>query len=146
MNLEYLCHLQNLRSLCLCRRRPLPMLIRRRRRNVEQYRALLDPALVFWPPCRQIEFNSFHTFVVQVDRRDALQAHLKARGIGTAIHYPVPIHLQPAAAGLGLEPGVFPGTERQAGRILTRPVHQGLTEAQVERIAGEVNGYLAAHA
>ena len=124
----------------------LDEVIRRRRRNVEQYRALLDPALVFWPPCRQIEFNSFHTFVVQVDRRDALQAHLKARGIGTAIHYPVPIHLQPAAAGLGLKPGDFPETERQAGRILTLPVHQGLTEAQVERIAGEVNGYLAAHA
>ena len=76
------------------------------------------------PPCRNEEFNTFHTFVVQVDRRDELQAYLQGRGIKTAIHYPVPIHLQPAARALGHKKGDFPVTERQAERILTLPVNQ----------------------
>ena len=53
------------------------------------------------PAARQDEFNTFHTFVIQAERRDDLQRHLRAIGIKTAIHYPVPIHLQPAAASLG---------------------------------------------
>lgn len=114
-----------------------------RRRNAVLYRTLLDPALVFSPPCRVIEFNTFHTFVVQVDDRDGLQEHLKNLGIGSAIHYPIPIHLQPAAASLGHGPGDFPVTEEQAGRILTLPVHQYLTEADIRRVADAVNGYLA---
>ena len=56
---------------------------------------------LFIPPCRNIEFNTFHTFVVQTDRRDELQKYLAGKGIETAIHYPVPIHLQAAAAHLG---------------------------------------------
>jgi dTDP-4-amino-4,6-dideoxygalactose transaminase len=114
-----------------------------RRKNAALYRALLDPALVYSPPCRNIEYNTFHTFVVQVDDRDGLQAYLRSRGIGTAIHYPIPIHLQPAARDLGCGPGDFPVTEEQAGRILTLPVHQYLTEAEIRRVADEVNGYLS---
>ena len=83
------------------RLRRLPQIIERRRRNAERYRQLLDGAPVFIPPCRNHEFNTFHVFVVQTDRRDELQADLARSGIGTAIHYPIPIHLQPAAAALG---------------------------------------------
>ena len=116
--------------------------IERRRANAALYRSLLDPELVFIPPCRNIEFNTFHTFVIQVDRRDALRAHLGANGIGTAIHYPVPIHLQPAASSLGHGAGDFPVTETQAARILTLPIHQGLTPAEIERVAATVNDFL----
>jgi dTDP-4-amino-4,6-dideoxygalactose transaminase len=116
----------------------------RRRANAALYRSLLDPDLVFSPPCRNIEFNTFHTFVVQVDHRDELQAHLGEHGIGTAIHYPIPIHLQPAAATLGHGPGSFPVTEEQARRILTLPIHQGLDEAQIKRVASTVNNFLGA--
>lgn len=122
----------------------LDEIIERRRANAALYRSLLDPNLAFSPPCRQIEFNTFHTFVIQVDHRDALQAHLAAKGIGTAIHYPVPIHLQPAAAYLGHKPGDFPVTEEQSRRIITLPVHQALSENDVRRVAAEVNGFLAA--
>lgn len=118
-------------------------LIEKRRRNAALYRALLDPKLAFMPPCREIEFNTFHTFVIQVDRRDALQAHLGEQGISTAIHYPVPIHLQPAAAYLGHKAGDFPATEEQSGRILTLPVNQNMTEADVRRVADTVNRFLA---
>lgn len=117
-------------------------LIARRRASAALYRELLDPELCFAPPCRDVEFNSFHTFVIQVDRRDELQAHLSAQGIGTAIHYPVPIHLQPAAAYLGHKPGDFPVTEEQSRRIITLPIHQNLTEAEIHRVAGAVNDFL----
>ena len=73
-----------------------------------------------------------------------MQAHLGERGIGTAIHYPIPIHLQPAAASLGYKRGDFPACERQAERILTLPVHPWLTDDNVRTVARTVNDFLAA--
>lgn len=70
----------------------------------------------------------YHTFVIQAERRDELMEYLTKCGIGTAIHYPKPIHLQPAAAGLGYKMGDFPITELQAQRILSLPVHQDIRE------------------
>jgi dTDP-4-amino-4,6-dideoxygalactose transaminase len=125
------------------RLRNLPSVIERRRRNAALYQDLLDPTCVFFPPDRNTEFNTFHTFVVQVDQRDELQRHLADQGIGSAIHYPIPIHLQPAAKDLGYETGSMPQTERQAGRILTLPVNQFLTEEQVRQAAETVNAFCA---
>lgn len=107
--------------------RHLPSVIERRRRNAAQYRAELGGLPLFIPVCRNIEFNTFHTFVVQTDRRDDLQKYLADKGIETAIHYPVPIHLQEAAAHLGHGRGAFPVTERQADQILTLPINQFLS-------------------
>jgi dTDP-4-amino-4,6-dideoxygalactose transaminase len=117
-------------------------IIRRRRDHAALYRERLDPAHVFMPPDRDREFNTYHTFVVQVDRRDALQAYLKTHGVGTAIHYPVPIHLQPAAAGLGYRAGDFPVAERQAKRILTLPINQTLSRDDLEYVADRVNAFV----
>src|ERR1700761_9472424 len=125
------------------RLRHLPSVIERRRRNAAQYRDELADTPLFIPPCRNIEFNTFHTFVVQIDRRDALQKFLAARGIETTIHYPVPIHLQPAAAHLGHREGAFPVTEPQAGRILTFPVNQFLTVADISYIGASVREFFA---
>lgn len=122
----------------------LAWIVARRRENAALYTQLLDPELVFIPPERPVEFNTYHTFVIQVDQRDELQAHLSERGIGSAIHYPVPIHLQPAASSLGYRAGDFPACERQAGRILTLPVHPWLTGDDVKLVAGTVNQFLAA--
>jgi len=88
-----------------------------------------------------VEFNTYHTFVIQVDRRDELKAHLVERQIGSAIHYPLPLHLQPAAIHLGHKAGDFPVAERQAGRILSLPVHQNLSESDVRRMTAVVNGF-----
>lgn len=115
--------------------------IRRRRANAAIYRERLDPAHVFVPPDREREFNTYHTFVVQVDRRDELQAYLRAQGVGTAIHYPIPIHLQPAADGLGYRAGDFPVAERQAKRILTLPINQTLSPEDVDYVADRVNAF-----
>lgn len=116
-------------------------LIKHRRANAALYRELLQGLPVFIPPCTQAEFNTFHTFVVQVDRRDELRAYLASHGIETAVHYPVPIHLQPAAAGLGCQMGDFPVTETQAARILSLPIHQHLPEGDIRIIAAAIKAF-----
>ncbi len=121
----------------------LDKIIERRRANAAVYASGLNPARVFVPPENNREFNTFHTFVIQVDRRDALQAYLGERGIGTAIHYPIPIHLQPGLSGLGHRVGDFPVTERQAGRILTLPVNQTLEKDDILYVIDCVNAFFA---
>lgn len=116
-------------------------IIAARRANAQMYRELLKDTDVFIPPCQPAEFNTFHTFVVQTDRRDELRAFLAERGIETAVHYPVPIHLQPAAAGLGHEEGDFPVTERQAERIVSLPIHQHLSEEDIRYVAATIEAF-----
>ncbi|PJG52318.1 transcriptional regulator [Bradyrhizobium forestalis] len=125
------------------RLRHLPSVIERRRRNAAQYRAELAGLPLFIPPCRNIEFNTFHTFVVQTDRRNDFQKYLADKGIETAIHYPVPIHLQPAAAHLGHGRGAFPVTERQADQILTLPINQFLSASDISYICATAREYFA---
>ena len=109
----------------------LPKVTERRRANAALYCRSLSGEQVFVPPEKPGEFNTYHTFVVQVDERDALKAYLAENGIESAIHYPVPIHLQPAAANLGYQSGDFPVAESQAARILSLPVHQFLNEEDI---------------
>jgi dTDP-4-amino-4,6-dideoxygalactose transaminase len=122
----------------------LDSVVERKRANVALYRSLLSEKHVFIPPCQNYEFNTFVLFVVQVDRRDELQKFLSSRGIGTAIHYPIPIHLQPAAAALGHKPGDFPMVERQADRILSLPVHPYMSEDDVRTVAATINEFYGA--
>lgn len=77
----------------------------------------------------------YHTFIVMSERRDALKAFLAGRGVDTAVHYPVPIHLQDAARKLGWKKGAFPETERQAARILSLPVYPELADEDRARVA-----------
>jgi len=119
----------------------LPGVIERRRHNAALYWELLDPARVFMAPEREVEFNTYHTFVIQVDQRDELKVYLAEQQIGSAIHYPVPLYLQPAASHLGLKAGDFPVAERQTARILSLPVHQTLEENHIRRVADAVNGF-----
>lgn len=80
----------------------------------------------------------FHLFVVRSGRRDELREHLGAHGVANAIHYPTPIHLQPAYAGLGLGPGSLPVAEQLAGESCSLPIFPAISEAEVERIAAVV--------
>jgi dTDP-4-amino-4,6-dideoxygalactose transaminase len=86
----------------------------------------------------------YHTFVVQAEGRDELRQYLAENGVGTAIHYPIPIHLQRAAADLGYGPGSFPVTERQAGRILSLPAYPGLSRDELEYVAGAIRRFYGA--
>jgi len=122
----------------------LDSVIERKRANVALYRSLLSEKHVFVPPDQNYEFNTFVLFVIQVDRRDELQKFLTSRGIGTAIHYPIPIHLQPAAKELGHKRGDFPMVERQADRILSIPVHPYMSEDEVRTVAATINEFYGA--
>jgi dTDP-4-amino-4,6-dideoxygalactose transaminase len=73
--------------------------------------------------------------VVQAPDQAALQAYLLKQGIATAIHYPTPVHLQPAYAGLGYRRGDLPITERLAQQIVSLPMYPQLEPAQVEAVA-----------
>jgi dTDP-4-amino-4,6-dideoxygalactose transaminase len=70
----------------------------------------------------------YHLYVIRCDSRDALLAHLKASGVDGGVHYPVPLHLQPAYAFLGMHPGDLPQTERAAAEVLSLPLYPELTE------------------
>jgi dTDP-4-amino-4,6-dideoxygalactose transaminase len=80
----------------------------------------------------------YHLYVVRVQNRDDLQRHLAAAGIGTGIHYPIPLHLQSAYRTLGYEGGDFPVTERIAAEILSLPMFPGLRPAQQTRVVEQV--------
>jgi dTDP-4-amino-4,6-dideoxygalactose transaminase len=76
----------------------------------------------------------YHLYVVRHPDRDALRATLRELGMGTQIHYPVPVHLQPAYADLGYGPGSLPVTERTAATILSLPMYPGLSREAVARV------------
>ena len=85
--------------------------------------------------------NVFHLYVVRHPERDWLREYLDARGIATGIHYPIPIHLQPAYAWLGQTPGSFPVTERWAAQCLSLPMYAELTEQQIEYIVTAIHTF-----
>ena len=115
---------------------------RARRRNAAFYqRALADVAQVRLPKDRPYERAVYHTFVIRAQDRDGLRRHLARRGIETAIHYPVPIHLHRAARGLGLKRGSFPETERQAREILSLPVYPEMTRRDLSHVAGAIKEF-----
>lgn len=76
----------------------------------------------------------WHVFPVEVDDRDTVRARLREMGVATGVHYPTPIHLQPAYAHLGRGPGTFPEAERSAARVMSLPMYPELPDAQVDRV------------
>jgi dTDP-4-amino-4,6-dideoxygalactose transaminase len=105
-----------------------------RRANADRYDAKLSEIGIAPPIRRHVEGHVYHLYVVEVDDRAHVQGTLAQRGIATGIHYPVPIHLQPAYADLGLPRGSFPRTEQSAERILSLPMFAELTEAQINLV------------
>ncbi|GGG53450.1 DegT/DnrJ/EryC1/StrS family aminotransferase [Hymenobacter glacieicola] len=83
----------------------------------------------------------YHLYVVRTARRDALQQHLTAAGIGSLIHYPVPPHQQQAYACLAYPAGTFPLAEELAATCLSLPLWPGMTELQVEQVAREIRRF-----
>ena len=73
--------------------------------------------------------------------RDELQAYLNERGIGTGIHYPHPVHLEPAFAGLGYEAGSLPIAEKAAQQLLSIPMYPEMSDEQIQAVADALNGF-----
>jgi dTDP-4-amino-4,6-dideoxygalactose transaminase len=93
------------------------------------------------PPRRPGVRQVFHLYVIQAERRDRLRDFLEARGVETKIHYPIPIHLQRAAEGLGYKRGAFPICEAQSERIVSLPVHEYLTETEQEYVVDRIREF-----
>jgi len=111
-----------------------------RRENARFYQETLKD-VVRVPVDGPGECAVYHTFVVQTERRDGLKAHLADAGVGSAIHYPIPIHLTTIGRSLGYREGSFPVTERLAREILSLPVHQDLTKAQLAQVVEGVRDF-----
>lgn len=119
----------------------LEEVILKRRENANLYINGITNSHIFIPKEKEIEFNTYHTFVIQTKYRDQLKEFLLSKNIDTAIHYPIPIHIQPAAAKLGYQLGDFPITEKQSKEILTLPVNQYLGKEEIGRIVSSVNDF-----
>lgn len=85
----------------------------------------------------------YHLYVIKVANRDELRSHLSASGVPTGIHYPTPIHLQPAFVELDYSQGSFPVTESFTNQILSLPIYPELDENSIAYIAGKIKDYLA---
>ena len=85
----------------------------------------------------------FHNYIIMTERRDELQAYLLERQIETKIHYPIPLHLQKAAASLDYERGDFPVAECQASRILSLPIYPELLDEETEFLVDTIRAFFA---
>jgi dTDP-4-amino-4,6-dideoxygalactose transaminase len=107
----------------------------RRRQHAHYYDKLLAPIKgVTTPKVAQGLRHVYHLYVIKVEDRDLLRSELKEEGIETGIHYPHPLHLQPAFSYLGLGKGSFPRAEEAASKILSLPIYPEMTQEQIRRI------------
>ena len=112
----------------------------RRQTIAKKYNELLAGSDIITPEMPGGGRHVFYCYAVRVPggRRDALRAYLTEHGVGTQIHYPVPIHMQEAAQFLGYRKGDLPVTEKVAGEVLSLPMYAELTDAQIDRVATSV--------
>jgi dTDP-4-amino-4,6-dideoxygalactose transaminase len=114
----------------------------KRRENAAYYSAafagLADITVPFIEPANESIFNQY---TIRTDRRDALQAFLKDRQIGTSVYYPLPLHLQPCFAYLGYKEGSCPESERAAREVLSLPIYPELSRSQLDEVIEGVRAF-----
>ena len=109
----------------------------RRARAADYARAFAGSSVrlpVEMPGCRHV----YHVYAVRLRNRDDVRAQLQAKGIQTGVHYPIPIHMQPAYRDLGYQAGDFPVSEEIAAEVLSLPIFPEMTPAQVQEVADAV--------
>ena len=117
-----------------------------RRRNADRYRALFaaTPGL---PPELRVPADApghvYNQFVVRAPRRDALREHLAAAGVGTEVYYPLPFHMQPCFAHLGVREGAFPHAEAAAREAVALPIYAELNEAMQAQVVAQIAAFYA---
>ncbi len=114
-----------------------------RRRHADMYDSLLAGCGVAVPPRMPEVEPVWHLYAVRTEHREELRAFLQERGIATGIHYPIPIHMQPAYQELGLKEGDFPISERDAQQMLSLPMFPELTEDQIHYVADAILEFCA---
>jgi len=114
-----------------------------RRRLAEIYAAELAGTPLILPVTSPGARHAYHLYVVRAAERDALQAHLHERGIGTSVHYPGPVHLQPAYARLGHGRGSFPEAERSSREVLSLPLYPELRDDEVQHVVTAIRSFFS---
>jgi dTDP-4-amino-4,6-dideoxygalactose transaminase len=112
-----------------------------RRAAAARYDTALAGSAVTPPSRPATDRHVYHVYAVRHPRRDALQAHLHGLGVGTGIHYPIPVHLQGAFAELGLGAGSFPHAEAAASEVLSLPMFPELTDEQTAEVVAAVHAW-----
>ena len=112
-----------------------------RRRVAHRYHELLAGTPLQLPREADYAKSACHLYVVRHPRRDDLKKHLEANGIGCALHYPLPLHLQKCYASLGRKPGDFPIAEKAARECLSLPIYPELTDQQIRRVAEAIGNF-----
>lgn len=111
----------------------------KRRQHAQRYgKCLAGVPGVRTPPEDRAVRSVYHLYVIQVEDRSKVRVHLEAEGIATGIHYPIPLHLQPAYTRFKLPEGSFPVSEEQARTVLSLPMYPELSEEQIEFVATKV--------
>jgi dTDP-4-amino-4,6-dideoxygalactose transaminase len=136
--------LDNLQALVLTEKlRRLPQEVEARRRVAGWYRDELDGLGLELPHDRGDRLHVYHQFVVRVPHRDRVRERMAALGVGTGIHYPTPIHLQPGAQGNCEVPATPKRAEDWAGQLLSLPMYPSLVTEEVSRVAGALREALS---
>jgi dTDP-4-amino-4,6-dideoxygalactose transaminase len=112
-----------------------------RREHASIYHSLLKDSGVSLPREMDYARHIYHVYAIETENRDELQKHLISAGIQTGVHYPIPIHLQPAYASLGYRAGALPVTERLSERVLSLPMFPELHHDQQSRIAALIQAF-----
>ncbi|PYT96971.1 MAG: erythromycin biosynthesis sensory transduction protein eryC1 [Acidobacteria bacterium] len=115
-----------------------------RSRKAKLYQKHLEDSKVVVPGLAHAAESVWHLYVIRTEHRDQLKEHLASKGLNVGIHYPIPIHLQPAYQDLGYKRGDFPVTEAYADRILSLPMYAELTPEQIKRVSRAVVEFLSA--
>ena len=114
----------------------------RRRAIAGLYDAALKGGRVAPPARRPGAEHVFHQYVVRVPDRAAMQAYLRGQGIGTGVHYPVPVHLQPAYRGrVALGPAACRASERASAEVLSLPMYPEMSDDQVARVCRGIGSW-----
>lgn len=116
----------------------LDVWIEKRRKNVEVYNRLLKDAEVLTPKEEGYAKHVYHLYVILTEKRSRLIQHLNDNGVLTSMHYPVPIHLQPAYSHLGLKEGSFKVTENFTKKIVSLPMFAELSEEEIVYVAEKI--------
>lgn len=112
-----------------------------RRNHAYSYRKLLQNTDIILPTEQKVSNHIYHIFAVRTADRDNLLNKLKNEGIGAGIHYPIPLHLQPAYRYLGYKSGDFPTTEKCAREIISLPMYPELDEVKIKKVAEAVSKF-----
>lgn len=113
-----------------------------RRRNAAYYdNAFAGMSDVRIPVIDPANVSIYNQYTLRVSRRDALQEHLRSKGIGNSIYYPLPLHLQPCFAYLGYKEGAFPESEKASREVISLPIYPELAVSELDEVIGAVREF-----